>query len=156
VRGQQLSGGPVPATNQFYIVETSYRETASGDVRLVLQLDNYADRGAALVSQLKLAYDAARRTRGSIQPVVSIGAPVTVPCGGTFTNQSVGGIVRVVVPWGAVLARTPTSVTLNITGSSNASSITAVSPTIYGFTLQWVSTAAGATSVVGTATSVGN
>lgn len=156
VRGQQLSGGPVAAVNQFYIVESSYRETASGDVRLALQLDNYADKGAALVSQLKLAYDAAARARGSIQPVVSIGVPVIVPCGAAFSNQSAGAVVRIVVPWGAVLAKAPTSVTLSNLLSTNASSITAGSPTIYGFTLSWTVTAAGATSVTCNATSVGN
>ena len=156
VRGQQLSGGPVPGVNQFYIVESSYRETASGDVRLVLQLDNYADKGAALVSQLKLAYEASRRARGAVQPVVSIGVPVTVPCGATLSNQAAGGAVKIVVPWGAVLAKAPTSVTLANVVSSNASAISATSPTIYGFTLQWTATAAGATSVSATATSVGN
>jgi hypothetical protein len=156
VRGQQLSSGPVPGTNQFYIVETSYRETAAGDVRLVLQLDNYADKGAALVSQLKLAYDASRRARGSIQPVVSVGVPVVVPCGATFTNETGGATVRIVVPWGAVLAKAPTSVALSSVGSTNASSITANTPTIYGFTLQWTVTAGGATAVSAVATSVGN
>ena len=42
VRGQRLASGPQPGVNQFYIVETSYRESATGDVRLTLQLDNYA------------------------------------------------------------------------------------------------------------------
>ncbi len=50
VRGQQLSSGPAPGVNQFWIAETDYREVASGDVRLTLQLDNYADRSASLVA----------------------------------------------------------------------------------------------------------
>jgi hypothetical protein len=64
VRGQQLSSGPVAGTNQFYIVETVYKETAAGDVRLVLHLDNYADAVGAELARLKLAYDAASRARG--------------------------------------------------------------------------------------------
>ena len=156
VRGQQLVGGPVPAVNQFYIVESLYREMASGDVRLILQLDNYADKGAALVSQLQLAYDASRRARGSVRPVVSIGVPVIVPCGATLTNQSAGAQVNIIVPWGAALARTPTSVTLSGVASSNASGIGVTAQSKYGFTLSWTVTAAGSTSVSATATSVGN
>lgn len=156
VRGQQLSGGPNPGVNQFYIVETSYRETASGDVRLALQLDNYADKGSALVSQLQLAYDASRRSRGSVRPVVSVGVPVIVPCGATLSNQAAGATVNIIVPWGAALSKTPTSVTLSNVTSTNASGISAGSPSIYGFTLTWTVTAAGATSVSALATSVGN
>ncbi|MBF6592425.1 MAG: hypothetical protein IVW57_18095, partial [Ktedonobacterales bacterium] len=42
VRGAQLATGPSAGVNLFWIAETQYRETASGDVRLTLQLDNYA------------------------------------------------------------------------------------------------------------------
>src|SRR5579884_1517373 len=44
VRGQQLASGPVPGVNLFWIAETTYRETAAEGTRLLLQLDNYADR----------------------------------------------------------------------------------------------------------------
>ena len=37
VRGQRLSAGPQPGVNQFYIIESSYRESASGDVRLAYE-----------------------------------------------------------------------------------------------------------------------
>lgn len=126
------------------------------DVRLTLQLDNYADRGAALVSQLKLAYDASQRAGGSVRPVVSIGVPVIVPWGATLTNQAAGATVNIIVPWGAALAKAPTSVSLSGVTSSNASGISVTAQGIYGFTLSWTVTAAGSTSVSATATSVGN
>lgn len=150
------SGGPVPGANQFYIVETIYRETASGDVRLVLHLDNDVDRGGFILAQLKLAYDASVRSRGKYRHVASPGAPQVGPCRATFSNCSAGATVAVVVPYGVVLAKAPTSVTITVTGSSNASGAVAVSPTIYGFTLQWTVPASGATSVIGTYQTVGN
>ncbi len=149
-------GGPQPATNQFYIVETIYRETAAGDVRLVLHLDNDVDRGGFLLAQLKLAFDAATRSRGKYRHVASPGAPEVGSCGATFSNVSAGGTVAIQVNFKTVLAKAPTSVTVTVTGSSNASSIAAVNPTIYWFTLQWTAPAAGATSVIGTYQTVGN
>jgi hypothetical protein len=150
------AGVPVPGTNQFYIVETIYRENTAGDVRLVLHLDNDADRGAYILAQLKLAYEADLRARGKYRAVAPPGAPEVGACGDTFSNCSAGATVGVQVNFKTVMAHVPASVTLNVTGSSNASAISAVNPTIYGFTLQWTATAAGASSVIGTYQTVGN
>jgi len=151
VRGQTLPVGAAPGINQFYIVETAYRETANGEVTLTLQLDNYADRAGSLLAQLKLAYDAALRARGTVRPTVGPGMIFVLPVGAAFSNQSAGATVKVVCSFGVTLAKTPTSITLNGT-ASNASSVSATSITQTGFTLQWTVPAAGATSWVGTAT----
>ena len=154
VRGNTLSTGPVPGTNQFYIVETRYRETDAGDVRLHLMLDNYADRAGALLAQIKLSYDAASRARGTYRQPISPGAPVVGDCGATIPNSTAGATCAVRVPFPGQLSKVPT-VSLSVTSSSNASSVTATNITIYGFTLQWTSPAAGATTVLATYTAQG-
>jgi hypothetical protein len=152
VRGQQLAPSPQAGVNQFYIVDGSYRERASGQVSLALQLDNYADRAAALLAQLKLAYDAASRKRGNYRFALSPGVPVIVPFALAVSNQSAGGAVVCNVPWPGVLSAVPGTVTINITSQSNASGIAVSNKTVYGCTVNWTATAAGATSVVGTLT----
>jgi hypothetical protein len=156
VRGQVLARGPVPGTNQFYIVETVYRETAAGDVRLTLQLDNYADRAGHLLAQLKLSYDAALRSRGRYRHVASPGAPEVGSCGATVGNQSAGATVAAAVNFKTVLAKAPTSILLTPTSTSNASGATYGNLTVYGFTLSWTVPAAGATTWIGTYRTVGN
>ena len=151
-----LPSGPEPGTNQFYIVETSYQETASGQMRLVVQLDNYADRAAALLAQLKIAYDAARRRRGVLGTVISVGVPVVGSAGASFSNVAAGGTVAVVVSFPGTLAKAPTSVTLVPTGTTNASGASATNLSKTGFTLQWTAPSAGATSWIGTYQTVGN
>ena len=44
---------PTPGVNQFWIAESLYGESSSGDVRLLLQLDNYADPAASLIARLR-------------------------------------------------------------------------------------------------------
>ncbi len=157
VRGQTLSGGPVPAVNQFYIVETRYQERASGEVELTLLLDNYADTAGATLAQLKLSYEAALRARGVYRAVASPGAPVVGPCGASLPNMTAGAIVKIAVPFPQALARTPTSVTLTPTASSNVTgAATATSLTQTGFTLQWTVTSNGATTWLGGYQTVGN
>lgn len=144
VRGQQLSSGPVPGVNQFYIVESLYRETASGDVVLRLQLDNFADAAGAEIARLKLAYDAASRRRGEYRYPISPGVLVVGGCGASYPNSTAGATCSTWVPFPGVLSQVPSSITLSITGSSNASSIQAVGATKYGFSLQWTTLANGA------------
>ena len=77
VRGATLSSGPVAGINQFYVVETLYREEPDGAISLRLMLDNYADQAGATLAQLKLSYDAALRARGVYRVVGSPGSNVT-------------------------------------------------------------------------------
>jgi hypothetical protein len=156
VRGQVLSASAVPGTNQFYIVETVYRERANGDVRLLLYLDNYQDRAGSTLAALKLSYDAALRSRGEYRRVQSPGAPEVGSAGATFSNVSAGATVGVRVNFKTVMAAAPSGITLSVTGSSNASGATAAAIDKYGFTLQWTAPAAGASSWIGTYQTVGN
>ena len=156
VRGQQLSATAVAGTNQFYIVESVYRERANGDARLVLYLDNYQDRAGSTLAQLKLSYDAAQRTRGAYRRVQSPGSPEVGSCGATFSNAASGGTVAVRVNFKSVMATPPSSITLTPTAQSNASGVGVASVDSYGFTLQWTASAAGATSWLGTYQTVGN
>ncbi|HKT37363.1 MAG TPA: hypothetical protein VJR48_03270 [Ktedonobacterales bacterium] len=157
VRGQTLSSGPVPAVNQFYIVETRYRETQAGEVELTLTLDNYADRAGSTLAQLKLSYDAALRARGVYRAVASPGAPVVGACGASLSNQSAGAVVKIAVSFPQQLAKAPTSISLSATSSSNVSgSASATALTQVGFVLQWTVAAAGASTWLGSYQTVGN
>jgi hypothetical protein len=141
---------PTPATNQFYIVETIYREISNGDVTLTLLLDNYADAAASQLARLTLAYDAALRQRGTFRTVISPGTPVVGPAGAAFSNEAAGGFVGVVVSFPGVLPAVPSNVLLTPTGLLNATAAGTDGITRYGFRLHWTAVAAGATAWIGT------
>jgi hypothetical protein len=133
VRGQTLPSGPVAGINQFYIVETTYRELASGDVRLVL--DNYPDHAGKLLGRLQVIQEASRRYKGQYRQVASPGAPEVGACGLQMGNQLAGDTCAVVVNFKQVMAAVPSAVNLTVTSSSNAGTATATNRTVYGFTL---------------------
>jgi hypothetical protein len=104
-----------------------------------------------------MAYDAARRKRGTYRTVIGLGVPVTGPCGATFSNEAAGGTVAVVVQFPGTCVKAPTSITLTPTGTTNVSgSASATGLTETGFTLTWHTVAAGATSWIGSYLTVGN
>lgn len=158
VRGQQLSTGPQPGVNQFYIIETSYRETAAGDVRLALQLDNYADRGEALLGRLQISDEARQRRRGVYRPVQSSGAQqvgyVSIRAPSASAGQRFGGGVNFV----PVLSNTPTGLTFTTVSSTNVGSgptVTAGTMTPYGCEVTVTAAAVGAVLWTGKYTTIG-
>jgi hypothetical protein len=156
VRGQTLSSGPVAGVNQFYIVETLYREELDGAVSLKLMLDNYADQAGATLAQLKLSYESALRSRGVYRVVGSPGSNVSGPCGASLSNQSASAVMKVAVPFPYPLSKTPTGITLTPTSTSNVSgSASATSITNLGFVLNWTVAANGASTWLGTYLTVG-
>jgi hypothetical protein len=158
VRGQQLSSGPQPGVNQFYIIESSYRETASGDVRLALQLDNYADRGEALLARLQIADEARQRRRGVYRPVQSAGAQQIGYVSIRAPSASAGQRFGVGVNFVPVLANTPTGLTFTAVSSSNIGSgptVTAGTMTPYGCEVTVTAAATGAVIWTGKYTTVG-
>jgi hypothetical protein len=154
VRGEQLASGPVAGVNQFWICETRYRETSAGDVSLVLSLDNYVDRGAYIVAQLQLSMDAARRRRGTYRTVIAPGVVVTANCGANMANQTAGAHIGVAVQFPGEFANTPSNVTLTPVSTANADTPTATGISNRGFTLGWHVPAAGASTWLGTYTTV--
>jgi hypothetical protein len=156
VRGQTLSSGPVPGVNQFYIVETIYREELDGTISLRLLLDNYSDQAGATLAQLKLSYEAALRARGVYRIVGSLGSNITAPAGAVLNAATAAQTMSVMVAFPYPLSRVPSSITLtptttnNISGSASASNITNT-----GFRLNWTATNAGATTWLGSYLTVG-
>jgi hypothetical protein len=129
VRGQSLPAGPSAGVNQFWIAETSYRETASGDAHLTLQLDNYADRAVALLARLQIADEVRQRTRGVYRAVASPGAQQVGYCGIRHPGATAG---QRVVP---ILSNTPTGLSFTTIASANVGSgptVTAGTLTLYG------------------------
>jgi len=158
VRGQQLASGPVPAVNQFYVTESLYRETASGDARLILQLDNDADRAATLVARLQISDEARRRQRGVYRPVQSPGAQQTGYCSIRFPSASAGQQVGAGLNFVPVLSKTPTGLTFSAIASSNVGSGPTVTPgtlTPYGCEVIVTAAAAGPVLWTGKYTTVG-
>ncbi len=155
--GQQaLATGPTAGVNLFWIAETRYRETASGDVTLSLQLDSYPDHQGKLIGQLALAREAALRSRGAYRNVASAGAVEVGACGLVLQQQTAGSTVSVVINFKQVLAQAPTSITLTATSQSNVSGVAASLLSVYGFTLSITVAANGAVSWMGTYQTVGN
>ena len=158
VRGQQLSSGPAPGVNQFWIAESQYRETAAGDIRLVLQLDNYADRAAALVARLHIADEARQRRRGVYRPVQSPGAQQTGYCSIRYPGATAGQRVGAGVSFVPVLSNTPTGLTFTTLTSTKVGSgpaVTAGTMTPYGCEVTVTAAAAGAVVWTGQYTTVG-
>lgn len=158
VRGQRLTGAPVPGVNQFYICETSYRETAAGDVRLTLQLDNYADRAEALVARLQLADEARQRRRGVYRIVQSPGAQQVGYCSLRAPQVGVGQVVGVGLSFVPLLSATPTGLSFSAISSANVASGPSVTPgtlTPYGCEVTVTAAGAGAVLWTGTYTTVG-
>ncbi len=158
VRGQTLSRGPAPGVNQFWIAETSYRETADGDIRLTLQLDNYADRAVSLVARLQIADEARQRQRGVYRMVQSPGAQQVGYCSLRAPSVAAGQQVGVGVNFVPVLSRTPSGLTFAQISSANVASGPTVSPgtlTPYGCEVTVTAAGSGALVWTGTYTTVG-
>ena len=158
VRGQQLASGPIPTVNQFYITESLYREAASGDARLILQLDNDADRAATLVARLQISDEARRRQRGVFRPVQSPGAQQIGYCSIRFPSAAAGQQVGAGLNFVPVLSKTPTGLTFSAIASGNVGSGPTVTPgslTPYGCEVTVTAAAAGPVLWTGKYTTVG-
>ena len=158
VRGQQLAAGPVAGVNQFWIAESRYRETPDGDTLLTLQLDNYADRAAALVARLQIAFEARERRRGIYRPVQSPGAQQTGYCSIRAPSASAGQSVGVGLSFVPVLSNTPTGLTFHEIAATNVGggpSVTAGTMTPYGCEVTVTAAGSGAVVWTGTYTTVG-
>jgi hypothetical protein len=152
VRGQSyglglagLPTGPVAGVNQFWIAESRYRETASGEVTLTLQLDHYADDLSKSVGKLVVAQGAASRARGVYRAVASPGASEVGYCGGSFSNAATGQTFGPTVNFKQVLSAAPTSITLSVDsgGTANANALAAGILSVYGFNMGWNAPSAG-------------
>lgn len=158
VRGQRLPLGPQPGVNQFYIVETAYRETAAGDVRLLLQMDNYADRAQSLVARLRIAEEARQRRRGVYRPVQSPGAPQVGYCSIRAPSAAAGQVIGAGVSFVPVLAKTPTGLGFRAITSANVGAgptVTAGTLTPYGCEVTVTAAASGPVVWTGTYTTQG-
>lgn len=158
VRGQRLSAAPAPGVNQFWIAESSYRETASGDTRLTLQLDNYADRAAALIARLQIADEARQRTRGVYRPVQSSGAQQTGYCSIRYPSASAGQVVGVGINFVPILSNTPTGLSftqITATNTTGAPSVTSGTMTPYGCEITVTAAATGPVIWTGKYTTIG-
>ncbi len=144
--------------NQFWITETKYSETAAGDTRLILQLDNDADRAEGMLAQLRIAKDARRRQRGVYRITQSPGAQqvgfVSLRAPGASAGQVIGASVSFV----PILANTPTGLTFSAISSANVSggpTVTAATLTPNGCEVTITAAANGSVSWAGTYTTTG-
>jgi hypothetical protein len=158
VRGAQLTGGPVAGINQFYIVETRYRETAAGEISLTLQLDNYADRAEGLLARLRIAEDTRQRRRGVYRITQSPGAQQVGFVALRSPSATAGQVIGASVSFVPTLAKTPTSLTFSAINSANVGGgpgVTSGTLTPYGCEVTVTAAASGAVIWSGTWTTVG-
>lgn len=155
-RGTQLPLTASAGINQFYIVKATYSESSSGAQTLALECDNFLDAAELQIARLQLSADAQARNRATTGVTQAAGAPEMGQCGARMNNVAAGLTVAVWVPFRAIMQNVPTSITLNVTSSTNAGSIAAVSITAYGFVLQWVPATSGNSLVFATYQTVGN
>lgn len=155
-RGALLSTGPNPGVNQFYVVEARWRETKSTGERLILQLDNFADKSATALARLRIAADAESRARSNAtyRPVVPAGAVLSGPAGAAFPNSVAGSSPMIFVTFPAIMVNVPSNVVLSNTVFTNGSNARVSSISKTGFRLLWDTTANGLTQCTTTYTTV--
>jgi hypothetical protein len=158
VRGQRLSSGPVAGVNQFWIAESRYRELAGGDIRLTLQLDNYADRAEGMLARLRIAEDSRQRRRGVYRITQSPGAQQVGFVSLRSPSAAAGQVIGMSVSFVPTLAKTPTGLSFSALTSANVSggpAVTAATLTPYGCEVTVTAASAGAVTWAGTWTTVG-
>lgn len=157
VRGTPLPTGAVGGTNQFFIVQTTYSEDASGVVKCEVQADNFVDDGNVIIARLQLLADAQARAGAKTTGVVQMsGAAETRFCGDEGVAATAGNQIGNGVAFGATMTNTPTSITFTTNTHSNDSSHTATTITNLGFALVVTATASGHFWWYGNYTTVGN
>ncbi len=154
-RGAAISASYTPGTNLFYIVQTTYTETAT-DMNVVLECDNYIDTANMQIARLQLASDALARSKTTTGAVQTSGAPEIGYCGLSLPSMGAGQSASIVVHFKTIMKHVPTSITLNAVQTANVSTSSANSMTAYGFVLTLTALAAGAMTYYATYTTVGN
>lgn len=146
VRGTQLATSIVPGTNQFYILEARYSETAAGDQQVTIRCDNWIDRAALRIARLQLEADTlARQGAKRAQPAIAQGAPATGRCGGTHQASGGSQVFGEDTSYAATLSASPTSVSLTQVAATNATGAGVSNLSANGFTVFWSSSGAGLT-----------
>lgn len=156
IRGQQLPSVPTATINQFYIIQTTYTETATGDATCELQCDNWWDNANAQIARLSLAADALLRGNGVTAVTQQPGAPMTGQCGAGGYASGAGATAGAGTNFAITAADVPTSITLAPLQNNNVSSEAVNNITAVGFYLKVTAVAAGSFDWAGTYTTVGN
>lgn len=156
IRGQQLPSVPTPGVNQFYVLQTTYTELASGDTTCELQCDNWYDSANAQVARLSLAADAMLRGNGVTAVTQAPGAPMTGQCGAGGTASAGGQTAGAGTNFAITASNVPTSITLTQLQNNNVSGEAVQNITAVGFYLKVTAAAAGSFDWAGTYKTVGN
>jgi hypothetical protein len=157
-RGLRLSSAPTPGVNQFWIAETRYREAASGEISLTLQLDNYADRAEGMLARLRIAEETRQRRRGVYRITQSPGAQQVGFIALRAASATAGQVIGASVSFTPTLAKTPMGLTFSALSSANVAggpSVTAATLTPYGCEVTVAAAGSGAVTWAGTWTTVG-
>jgi hypothetical protein len=133
IRGTQIPTSATPGVNQFYIVQTTYSETRSGQMQLQVQGDNYVDSASLQIARLQLQSDVQARG-GKVTGVYQVqGAAETGRCGVAWAYSTAGQNIGHAQTFRTIMAQTPTSITLTQSNAYNAATPTASSIDCYGF-----------------------
>jgi hypothetical protein len=157
VRGTQLPTGVSANTNQWFIVQTTYSEDASGTVQNQIQCDNFTDDGNVQIARLQLEADAEARAGAKTTGVVQYaGAAELGFCGAEGDVSTAGHFVGGGVNFRSTMTNVPTSITLVTNDHSNDASHVATRIISTGFSIGVSATAAGHVFWFGTYQTNGN
>lgn len=156
-RGASLALTPTAGVNQFYIVQTTYREDGSG-IQVEAQCDNYADVSETRIARLQLQADIKARSGKQVGgSMVAVGSPISGVCSVGQSNALAG-----LQTWGSVafapqqLFQAPTSISFNTIASANATGVAATDLRAWGFSFAAQAVANGTMSARFTFTTSGN
>lgn len=157
VRGTPLPTAPTAGMNQYFIVQTTYSEDASGTVKNDIQADNFVDNGNVIIARLQLQADALARAGAKTTGIVQSAGASDVGFYGvdgqtSGSAQSVGEGVN----YHTTMTNTPTSVTLSVLSHGNDATTTVSNVDALGFSVVCTSTASGRVFSYGHYTTHGN
>ena len=159
-RGNSAPLGAQPGVNQFFILQTVYRESQGQAATLELVCDNYTNNIDILTARLQyMAERQARTGSRTTETLQAIGATLKGWANGSFVAAAGGAVFALQgTSFRPILYQAPSSISwaaatyqVNNAGSPGVNNITQ-----YGFNAFVTSTAGGATSYGGNFTTVGN
>jgi len=157
VRGTPLPTSAAAGTNQFFIVQTTYSEDATGTMKNDIQCDNFADDGNVIVARLQLLADAQARAGAKTTGMVQMaGAAETGFAGVDSQASGAGQSVGEGINFRTTMTNVPTSVTFAVLTHGNDATTTLANVDALGCSLVLTSTAAGRTFSYGHYTTHGN
>lgn len=142
----------------FYITETEYDGSGGATPKLTITANSFSDKAAFQIQRIQAIQEKYFvRERKHHSPVQASGEPLKGSFAWTVNPTSSSEVFLMGILFSPTLTATPSSVTISVSSSSNATGVTAGDLTVQGFSISWtVPSGASASTVKGTWQTVGN